>query len=427
VPGQSFFVGAPRHGAKHAKMRGSSERMQVSSVFRSEWRGGCCAFVVVYGALVSVVTTGCAARAAAPPVAAPRSTAPTHLAVSRTVVTPRDVTSVEEIYTEARAAYDAGRFADAARGFDRITELDPDGPRAKEAWFNGGAAHDQLGDFEGAASRYRETARRYPGDPLSRESLVRGVRLLAYLEHWQGTGEAADALLLHLQELTPVERVVAYGGKALSLVVTDDPDRAEYFISKGRDVVDAARLDAAGAVPRDLAELYFALGELRRLRGERIHLAPPPPDFVAALEKRCQLLLDAQSAYSDTMRAYDAHWSAMAGFRVGELYQKLHEEVMQIPPPAAATTKAKAELFEGAMRLRYSVLLEKGLTMMEHTVQMAARAGEHSEWVVRATEAKGRLEQAVRDETAALDRLPYTREDLEKALADLTHRKQRRP
>ena len=127
------------------------------------------------------------------------------------------------------------------------------------------------------------------------------------------------ALLLHLQDLTPVERVVAYGGKALSLLVTDDPDQAEYFISKGRDIVDAARLDAAGAVPRDLAELYFALGELRRIRGERIRLAPPPPDFVAALEKRCQLLLDAQSAYSDTMRAYDAHWSAMAGFRVGEL------------------------------------------------------------------------------------------------------------
>ena len=90
---------------------------------------------------------------------------------------------------------------------------------------------------------------------------------------------------------------------------------------------------------------------------------------------------------------------------------------MQIPPPAAATTTAKAQLFEGAMRLRYSVLLEKGLTMMEHTVQMAERAGEHSEWVVRATESKARLEQAVRDETAALDRLPYTREDLQRALA----------
>ena len=131
MPGQSFFEDASRQGSKPAKMRGSSGRMQVSPMFRSDFRGGCCAFVVAYGAFVTVVSTGCAEHRAAVPVAAPRRVAPSDIAVSRTVVTPRDVTTVEQIYTEARAAYDAGRFADAARGFDRITELDPDGPRAK--------------------------------------------------------------------------------------------------------------------------------------------------------------------------------------------------------------------------------------------------------------------------------------------------------
>ena len=122
------------------------------------------------------------------------------------------------------------------------------------------------------------------------------------------------------------------------------------------------------------------------------------------------------------MRAYDAHWSAMAGYRVGELYQKLHAELMRIPPPAAATTKAKVELFEGAMRLRYSVLLQKGLTMMEHTLSMADHAGEHSIWVVRAAESKRLLEQGMQEEVAALNRIPYTRSQLETALADLAHR-----
>ena len=84
--------------------------------------------------------------------------------------------------------------------------------------------------------------------------------------------------------------------------------------------------------------MYFALGELRRMRAERIHFVPVPENFGAALEQRCQLLLDSQSAYSDAMRAYDSHWSAMAGYRVGELYQKLHEELMQVPAPKAADT-----------------------------------------------------------------------------------------
>jgi tetratricopeptide (TPR) repeat protein len=295
-----------------------------------------------------------------------------------------------------------------------------------EAWFAGAAAHDELGDLDGAAARYFEVVRRYPGDATAREALVRSVRLLTYLERWEQAGKAADVLLARVNDLSPLERVVAYGGKALSLVFSGDPDAAEYFLSKGRDVVDGSSLDAAGALPRDLAGLYFALGELRRIRGEKIQFVPVPPNFPAVLEARCQLLLDAQSAYSDAMRAYDAHWSAMAGFRVGELYQKLHEELMRIPAPAAATTQARAQLFEGAMRLRYSVLLEKGLAMMQHTLTLAERTGEHSEWVAKAASAKAALERGVHEEQAALEKLPYSRAELERALEEVGKRSAKR-
>jgi tetratricopeptide (TPR) repeat protein len=342
--------------------------------------------------------------------------------VSRTIVTPTDAASVEEIFARARVDFAEKRFAEAARGFDRIVELDPDGPHGKDAFIYSATAHDQSGDLDGAAARYLETARRFPNEPVSRDALVAAVRVLTHLERWADAGKAADVLLTRLAELSPIERIVAYAGKALSLVFSDTPDGALPYIEKGRDIVDTERLDSAGAVPRDLAELYFALGELRRIRGERIRLAPPPPAFAEVLEQRCQLLLDAQSAYSDAMRAYDAHWSAMAGYRVGQLYQSLHEELMRIPPPAG-TSESKAQLFEGAMRLRYSVLLQKGLTMMEHTVMLAERTGEHSEWVQRAADAKASLTRSIQAENEALDRLPFSRADLEKALEDLAHKK----
>ncbi|HEX7668071.1 MAG TPA: tetratricopeptide repeat protein [Polyangiaceae bacterium] len=341
----------------------------------------------------------------------------------RTVVTPTDASSVDELFARARADFAERRFADAARAFDRIVELDPDGSFAKEAWLHGGAAHDELGDLDGAAMRYQEVARRYPEDPMAREALVRAVRVLTYLERWPAAGLASDALLAKVRDLGPIERVVAYGGKALALVASAEPDNASYFIEKGRDVVDTERLDAAGTLPRDLAELYFALGELRRIRGERIKFDPVPPKFAEVLETRCQLLLDAQSAYSDTMRAYDAHWSAMAGFRVGELYQKLHTELMHVPAPASASTPAKVQLFEGAMRLRYATLLRKGLAMMEHTLSLSERTGERSDWIIRARDAKSALEGSIKDEEAALARLPYSRADLEKALEALGRRR----
>ena len=379
---------------------------------------------------VAAALAGCGAAPARSPnaPASGRSTGPTpptFTAVPRTVVTPTDASSVEEIFARARADFARRRFADAARGFDRIVELDPEGGFAKEAWLRGGTAHDELGDLDGAAARYQEVERRYPEDPMAQEALVRAIRVLTYLERWPAAGLAADALLAKVSALGSVERIVAYGGKALALVFSSEPDTASYFIEKGRDVIETERLDSAGTVPRDLAELYFALGELRRIRGERIHFDPVPPKFAEALEARCQLLLDAQSAYSDTMRAYDAHWSAMAGYRVGELYQKLHEELMRVPAPAAATTLARAQLFEGAMRLRYAVLLRKGLTMMEHTLSLSVRTGEQSEWVARAGQAKAALERSIRDEDAAIARLPYSKADLEKALEDLGHRKPR--
>lgn len=371
------------------------------------------------------LTIGCAAVTQAPESPRTERAVARRTEVPRTVVTPSTAVGIDEMFARARADFDGGRYEDSARGFDRILELDPDGRSAKESWFDSGAAHDMQGELDVAASRYLEVARRYPGDPLSREALVRAVRLLAHREQWQSVGEAASALLESGAELSPIARVVAYSGKALALIASEDPEAAQHYIEKGRDIVDAERLDAAGAIPRDLALLYFALGEVRRIRSENIHLVPVPANFSEVLEQRCQLLLDAQSAYSDTMRAYDAHWSAMAGYRVGELYQRLHEELMRVPPPTSASTPEQAKLFEGAMRLRYSVLLRKGLAMMEHTVTMAERTGEHSDWVTRAAEARHSLEDAVRQEERALSELPYSRADLEKALADLAHRKAR--
>ena len=161
------------------------------------------------------------------------------------------------------------------------------------------------------------------------------------------------------------------------------------------------------------------MGEIRRLRSETITFVPVPPNFAEVLERRCQGLLDAQSAYSDAMRSYDAHWAAMSGYRVGELYQTLHRDLHAIPPPRGATDTEKKRLFQGAMSLRYRVLLEKGLKLMEHTVMIGERTGEGSSWIERARDAKRQLEKALNQEKEQLAKLPYSESQLEKALQDL--------
>ncbi len=359
--------------------------------------------------------------------AAAASSKPTAVEVPRTIVTPVDAASIPQLYDRARARLRSGDAAGAAKAFERVFDLDPDGDLADDSLFEAGEAWEQAGDREAALARYEQTARRFPKTDLGRAALVRSIRLLAFLEHWKRAEQASDLLMKRYHDLRPFESIVAYSGKALGLIQDDDLDTASYYIAKGRNVVEDHRMDEAGRIPRDLAQLYYALGEVRRIKAERIKFNPVPPDFAAVLEQRCQLLLDAQSAYSDAMRAYDAHWSAMAGYRVGELYESLHRDLMAIPKPREADTDPKQKLFEGAMRLRYSVLLRKALTMMDHTVQMAERTGEHSEWVLRAREAQVKIHEAMKKEDAAINALPYTRAELQAALDRLKKQKKTQP
>jgi hypothetical protein len=89
---------------------------------------------------------------------------------------------------------------------------------------------------------------------------------------------------------------------------------------------------------------------------------------------------------------------------------------MAIPPTPKTDTLKKQQLFEGAMRLRYRVLLEKGLKMMDGVVRVGTRTGEDSAWIHRAEDAKRDIELALDDEKRALSKLPYTETELQQAL-----------
>jgi tetratricopeptide (TPR) repeat protein len=375
------------------------------------------------GLLSCCLLLGCAqtaAHGANTPQGSPASAqTPTRVELSRTIITPDSSADVGELFTEALRYYQAGKRLEALERFDRIAALDPDSEYAARSLLLAGTIHDESANHEQALARYEQLARRFPETEYAREALIRSLRLLTYLERWERAGLIADNVLAKYKDLRPFEHVVTVSAKALSLIADGDDVRSAYFIEKGRDTIEGHNLDAAGRVSRDLAQLYFALGEVRRVRAERITFVPVPANFAAVLEQRCQLLLDAQGAYSDAMRAYDAHWSTMAGYRVGELYQKLHEELMRIPAPKNATTDKRRQLFEGAMRLRYAILLEKAKAMMDHTLSLAEKTEEKSGWVQKADEARAKLQQAMQREQAAIAALPYTREQLLNALEQL--------
>jgi hypothetical protein len=373
----------------------------------------------------AVLVVGCGARGApraATPAAPERSDGGTTTRLPEIRISAAERRDVTALLERAERAFAAEAWEDAARDFDRALALDPDGPDARVR-FRAGWAHDNAGHHEAALRAYEDVARRIPDDPLAREALVRTLRLLCHLEQWDRAGEVADVVLSRYGDLRAVERIVAHGAKALSLVASSEPEAAAPHVARARADIERLQLDRQSVIHRDVAQLFYALGELRRLRAERIAFNPLPPDFLGALERRCRLLLDAQSAYADAMRAQDSHWSAMAGVRIGQLYQDLHRDLLDVPrPPAASESAERAALFDGAMRLRYAVLLRKGLAMMDHTVAMADRLGETSEWIARARAAQVALERELELEEDAVAALPYTRQELTAALDALRRR-----
>ena len=338
------------------------------------------------------------------------------------VVSPFSEVELAQQFEQARVMLIRERYKEAADAFDRLVRLAPDGETAAPSLYNGALAREGMFERQAAFERYQKLIERFPEHAVTRGAYFRFARLCSFLERWSDLASVADKTLA-LRDLSVLEAIDAHGAKALALVEMDKVDEAQKHVGQARDLIEQHRLGESGPPPIELAQVSFALGEVRRKRGEKITFNPMPPNFVEVLEQRCQALLDAQSAFTEAMRSYDAHWSAMAGYRVGQLYQQLHRDVMAIPPTGKADSLKKQQLFEGAMRLRYRVLLEKGLKMMEGTVRLGRRTGEDSAWVHRAEEAKKDIELSLEDEKRALAKLPYTEAELQQALDMLRNKK----
>lgn len=339
--------------------------------------------------------------------------------VPPTVVTPDEVLSAEELFSRGLARFERRQFSAAARDLENAARGLAQTERGQLAWYRAGIARDEAGDLSTAVLDLERASDADDDSAIARDVRVRLIRLLVFLERWAEAGEQARRLARLFPNLHAIESIVVDGALALDALRRNEMNEAAREIETARAIIEERRFDAATQLQRDVAVIYFALGEWRRLRGAELTFVPLPEDFAGQLERRCQLLLDAQSAYSMAMRAYDAHWSIMAGYRVSQLYEGLHQDLMQVLAVVQLPNGQDRKLFEAALRLRYATLLEKAAKSLEHTLSLAQRTGERSTWVTLASQAFDGLRRSMAEEQAALNQVPYTREQLLQALEHL--------
>jgi hypothetical protein len=244
---------------------------------------------------------------------------------------------------------------------------------------------------------------------------VRAATLDAYLEDWGALGSIGDALLAR-GDIDDVDRIVALGARGLARIELGDDAKASRDILDGLELGDQLHYGQRDVLPVAIAQLRFALGELRRIRSERIRFDPLPVNFLDDLDARCAGLLQAQEAYGLAVRSIDPHWAAMSGYRVGAMYRELHRDLMQIPPPARSKTDRQKKIFYAFMHVRYRVLLEKGLREIEQTIALGDRISDSSAWLKRARDAKDEMQADLTAEQAQIDAMPFTETEVKKAL-----------
>jgi hypothetical protein len=108
----------------------------------------------------------------------------------------------------------------------------------------------------------------------------------------------------------------------------------------------------------------------------------PPDDAIlgARLERKAELLLEAQRLYTNVIRIGDPHWAAAAAYRIGALYHHLWKDILAAPPPGDLDEEAR-EIYLKILRDRIRVLLEKAVLQWERTLKLGRRLRLDNEWV----------------------------------------------
>jgi hypothetical protein len=366
----------------------------------------------------ALVATGCAAASTRPPHAPAE---PLSIQAQPRIVTSSEIATEADLVRRAEKALLEQRWREAADAYALLFAADPTGPHAPEYLFDRGLALEGLSERGEARDVFLDLARRFPDGRRATGALVRAATLDAYLEDWPALAAIGDTLLTRT-DLEDVDRLVALGARGLARIELGDDRGAFTDVHDGLDLADQLHYGERDVLPVAVAQLRFALGELRRVRSERIQLDPVPPDFLSKLDERCAGLLEAQAAYAMAVRSIDPHWAAMGGYRVGEMYRALHRDLTRIPPPSTSKTDHQKQVFYAFMHVRYRVLLEKGLRQMEQTIALGERTSDSSAWIQRARAARDEMQAALVDEKAQIEKMPFTEDEVKEALGQMQKR-----
>lgn len=305
---------------------------------------------------------------------------------------PEDVDDAT-LFDMGTRAFEGGDDQRAARDFDALWQGFPRSPKMPAALWNAGLADERLGQAAPALERFEKS--------IQLEDEPEAQLHAALAEHALGRLDDAArrlAALARRPSLSPLVRGEALLQEGVCRVEQGQRPEGEQLLRAALDVweKDAAAEAVDPALP---AQAEYWLGEAYRGAFAARRLDPAAMDGRAlgdALEDKAQLLLSAQGHYLRSIRRGDGEWATASGYRIGELYEAFHDELLAAPLPPGLDAHEQA-LYRSELRARVKNLVEKAIRIYEETLAAAQRTGARNGYVEKTAAALQRLRSLLLD------------------------------
>jgi len=368
--------------------------------------------------LVAGLVSGCGAATQRPPQAVET------VAMEPVRVTARQPDAEGDVVIEAYDARDllrrgnealsGGQCEAALAAYDQLVAEFPSSRMVSAAHYNAALCLGRTGDTGAAVERYLRLVGENPDSSDVTDSLFQAARGYEELERWADAVGIFDRIL-EITDLSPDERLEAMTRRGSVLVrlnrLTDGEVQLRRTIAYyHRQKTNAIRTDYY------LAQAQYYLGEGPRAAMAEVELTNDEAQFRQALERRCELLLEAQVQYVQAIRVGNAHWGAASAYRIGQMYSSLYDDVMAVPvptaePPPDLTAPEEIEAFRDEFPRHYRRLLREYLAPLLHNairwwesnLMMVERTGVRGAWVERTRRNLGRVQELLEEAEGSED------------------------
>lgn len=280
-----------------------------------------------------------------------------------------------ELWAIGNAAWAAGDWQKAALHFERLGDFHENSEHRPDALHRAGLALEKMRDHAGALSRFLE-ASKLRADPSARlESMFKAA------DAWYFLGDYASAATMletiaSVEGLPAVKQAEVQVKRAVCLLADGQHQQAERELRRTIDFIREHLRDEVrdGYLP---SQAQFHLAEVFRHYFQAAKLDPATStreELMADLEYKAQMLLSAQGHYLRCIRVGHPEWATASGYRIGELYQKLYEQMTGASVPADLDADQTAIYLE-ELRDRVRVLITKAIDAYEKTLATAERVG----------------------------------------------------